>query len=61
MFIFIFTFNQNYKEQGKIVSLKFFKFYHPFKMQKLIEQDIINKTNQSNAEYLVLLKIIIHI
>ena len=35
--------------------MKFFKFYQSYKYpnKKLIEQDIINKINNSNAEYLV--------
>ena len=52
---FIFIFNQNYKEQGKIISFEVFQILSPIQNpnKKLIEQDIINKINQSNAEYLV--------
>ena len=52
---FIFIFNQNYKEQGKTISFEVFQILSPIQNpnKKLIEQDIINKINQSNAEYLV--------
>ena len=52
---FIFIFNQNYKEQGKIISLEVFQILSPIQNsnKKLIEQEIINKINHSNAEYLI--------
>ena len=52
---FIFIFNENYKEQEKIISFEVFQILSPIQNpnKKLIEQDIINKINQSNAEYLV--------
>ena len=52
---FIFIFNENYKGQGKIISFEVFQILSPIQNpnKKLIEQDIINKINQSNAEYLV--------
>ncbi len=52
---FIFILNENYKEQGKIISFEVFQILSPVQNpnKKLIEQDIINKINQSNADYLV--------
>ncbi len=52
---FIFIFNENYKDQEKIISFEVFQILSPIQNsnKKLIEQDIINKINQSNAEYLV--------
>ena len=52
---FILIFNENHKEQEKITSFEVFQILSPIQNpnKKLIEQDIINKISQSNAEYLV--------
>ncbi len=52
---FIFIFNENNKEQKKIISFEVFQILSPLQNsnKELIEQDIINKINKSNAEYLV--------
>ena len=50
-----FIFNENYKEQEKKISFEVFQILSPIQNpnKKLIELDIINKINQSDAEYLV--------
>ena len=50
-----FIFNESHKEQEKIINFEVFQILSPLQNpnKKLIERDIINKINQSNAEYLV--------